>query len=67
MFPHEPAHDGIVVRSRTDGLFERCVIMQVRDEGLEGNELLKLTEGWPSSRVMTTITAHASRYLLCDA
>ena len=40
----------------TASLFECRVIMHVRDEGLEGNESLKLTEGWPSSRVITTIT-----------
>jgi len=27
-FHREPAHDGIVVRSRTDGLFERRVIVE---------------------------------------
>jgi hypothetical protein len=66
-FHREPTHDGIIVRSGTDGLFERRVIVWVRDEsidpksdkrsisdeGCKAINLLKLTEGWPSNRVMT--------------
>jgi hypothetical protein len=59
-FHRESAHDGIVIQSGTDRLFERRVIVWVRDEGIdpesdkghsvmEGNESLKLTEGWQSS------------------
>jgi len=34
-FHREPTHDGIIVRSGTDGLFERRVIVWVRDEGID--------------------------------
>jgi hypothetical protein len=34
-FHREPTRDGIAIRSGTDGLFERRVIVWVRDEGID--------------------------------